>query len=521
MPAPLDHRFTRRHAGIVVPVFSLRSATDWGVGEMPDVAGLCRWLAAAGQGSLHTLPLLERGVAERSPYGGLSAFAIDPVYVGLDAVADFMSGGGRSALSPADRDAIARLRAEPAIAYDDVRSLKRRALELAFARFEQRGDAPALATFRDEEASWLEGYVLYRALREAYGETCWTAWPEPLRRRDPAALGAAGERLAHRMRFHTFVQWVAHGQWREARRAANALGVRLVGDAPFTVAVDSADVWAAQEQFDVEASIGAPPDAFNADGQDWALPAFRWEVVRAGGYRWLRERLRYAGRTLDGLRLDHVVGYFRTYLRPREGQPARFDPADESAQRALGAAALDMVAAHRGAVDVIAEDLGDVPEYVREAMTARDLPGYRVLRWEADGPIYRDPSAFPASSIATSGTHDTSSLATWWEDELDDDARRRVAAVPPFAPLRDAGRAMTPAVHEALVDGLYAAGSDVALLVAPDVYAGKERINTPATVGAHNWGYRLPWTVEELDGAAGRERAAWLRAIAIRRGRSG
>jgi len=521
MPAPLDHHFTRRHAGIVVPVFSLRSATDWGVGEIPDVAGLCRWLAAAGQGSLHTLPLLERGVAERSPYGGLSAFAIDPVYVGLDAVGDFGAAGGRAALSPADRDAIARLRADPAIDYDEVRALKRRALEMGFAAFARRGDTAALASFREEEASWLDDYVLYRALREAHGETCWTAWPEPLRRRDQGALRAAGEQLAGRMHFHAWVQWVAHGQWREARRAANALGVRLVGDAPFTVAVDSADLWSAQDEFDVQASIGAPPDAFNAHGQDWELPAFRWDVVRGGGYRWLRERLRYAGRTVDGLRLDHVVGYFRTHLRPQAGQPARFDPADEGAQRALGAAALDAVVANRGAVDVIAEDLGDVPDYVREAMDARGLPGYRVLRWEADGPVYRDPLAFPSCSVATSGTHDTSSLATWWEDELDDDARRRVAEVPAFAPLRDASHVVTPAVHEALVDGLYAAASDVALLVAQDVHAGKERINTPATVGTHNWGYRLPWTVEELDGMAGRERAAWLRAIAMRRGRSG
>jgi 4-alpha-glucanotransferase len=143
-----------------------------------------------------------------------------------------------------------------------------------------------------------------------------------------------------------------------------------------------------------------------------------------------------------------------------------------------------------------------------------------VLRWEGDWPAFRDPCGFPPVSIATSGTHDTSALATWWSAELDDDGRRRLTEVPVFAALREAGPAFTPAVHEGLVDGLYAAGSDTALLVVQDVFGTTERINTPATVGDHNWTYRLPLTVEALAGPVGRQRAAWLRAIARRHGRA-
>ena len=129
MPAPGDRR--RRHAGVIVPTFSLRSALDWGVGEIPDLGGMAAWLAHAGQASLHTLPLLERAAHERSPYSALSAFAIDPIHLGLDRLEDFVASGGRAALSEDDRGMIARLRAAATIDYDAVRSLKHRALERA------------------------------------------------------------------------------------------------------------------------------------------------------------------------------------------------------------------------------------------------------------------------------------------------------------------------------------------------------------------------------------------------------
>jgi 4-alpha-glucanotransferase len=513
----------RRHAGVIAPVFSLRSAADWGVGEIPDVAPFCAWLAAAGQGSLHVLPLLERVPGERSPYGGLSAFAIDPVYVGIDALEDFVAAGGRRALAPEDRDAIARRRADPVIAYDAVRALKRRALALAFAEFERaagRARREAFEAFAHDEAAWLDDYVLYRAAREEESDLPWPSWTDVgLRGRDPAALAAARARLARPIRFHAWVQWMAHAQWRRTRAAAHETGVAIVGDVPFTVAEDSADVWAHAEEFDVSVAMGAPPDAFNADGQDWALPAFRWDVVRGGGYRWLGDRLRYAARQWDGARLDHVVGYFRGWIRPRDGSPAGFVPADEDEQRALGEAAL--AAIERAAdVVVIAEDLGCVPDFVREAITAHGMPGYRVFRWETDGPVFRDPRRFPACSIATTGTHDTSTLAAWWDDELDDEMRRQIAALPGFEALASAGPDFGRDTHAALVNGLYGAGSDTALLLVQDLYAGRERINTPATVGDHNWGYRLPWPVETLAGAAERGRAAWLREIARRHGRS-
>lgn len=508
-----------------MPTFSLRSAADWGVGELPDLGAMAAWLAAAGQGSLHTLPLGERSGDERSPYSALTAFAIDPIYVGVDAVEDFVAAGGRSALPPEARAELDRLRDAPVIDYGGVRACKTAALARAFERFERAelaGDsarARRFVEFEAAESSWLEPYTLFRALHQRGGEASWLAWEPALRAAEPAACAEARRMLARERRRLAWVQWIAHEQLAAARRVAGACGVELVGDLPFTVAIDSADVWSRQHEFDVGVSIGAPPDAFDDEGQDWALPAFRWDVVRGNGHAWLGERLRHVGRWLDGARLDHVVGYFRTFVRPPGGEP-HFEPRDADAQQALGAAALDVAHAAAARLRIIAEDLGDVPDFVRAAMAARELPGYRILRWEHDDGRFREPAAFPACSIAASGTHDTSTLAAWWSDELEADEQGRLASVAAYAPLRECGRAFTPEVHERLVDGLYAAGSDTALLVIPDVFGSRERINTPSTVGEHNWSYRLPLALEALASAGGRERAAWLAALARRHGRA-
>jgi len=195
-------------------------------------------------------------------------------------------------------------------------------------------------------------------------------------------------------------------------------------------------------------------------------------------------------------------------------------PAEEAEQLALGERLLGVVRAAAGAAGVTGEDLGVVPDFVRRSLTTLAIPGYRVLRWERDGDVFRDPAGFPPLSVATSGTHDTSALAVWWEEEVGADGRRGLAAVPSFGRLGGADAAFTPAVHEALLDGLYGAGSALVVLPFPDAYGGRERINLPGTVGPPNWGYRVPWTVEDLCGSAGAALQGRLRALAARHGRA-
>jgi 4-alpha-glucanotransferase len=509
---------------MLLPLFSLRSARDWGVGDLGDLEPFCRWLASAGQSVLQLLPIAEMGAYESSPYGALTAFALDPLYLDMDAVEDFGAAGGVGALSPGARLALDAARNAPALAYAHVRHAKSEALAAAFARFEATEAATgsareaAFAAFLESESWWLEEYVLFRAVADLHGHQPWTTWEPAARDAEPVALRELRPALARSCRYHAWVQWLLADQWTAARRAAAALGVRLYGDMPFMVSRQSADVWARQLEFQLDATIGAPPDAFSADGQDWGLPVMRWETMGENGYAWWRARCRRAAALLDGIRLDHVIGYYRIYERPI-GRTPFFHPADEGAQIALGEHLLAVGREAGGELDLVGEDLGSVPDFIRRSLGRLDIPGFRVLRWEHDWGTFRDPRSYPEQSVATTGTHDTSSLVEWWEDELTADQRAAVAAVPAFAALRDHGDHLTPVGRAVLLGGVYAAPSRLVVLPFMDAYGGRERINVPSTVADSNWTYRIPWTVDQLLSEAGAALAARLRDLAADTGR--
>jgi len=515
---------TQRRAGLLLPFFSLRSARDWGVGDLGDLEPFCRWLASAGQSVLQLLPIAEMGMYETSPYGALTAFALDPLYLALDAVEDFAAAGGIGVLSPGARHALDVARGAPGIAYAHVRHAKTEALAAAFAHYEVTEAATGstreavFAAFVEAESWWLEEYVLFRALLDLHGEQPWSTWEAGLRDAEPAALRELRPALGRACRYHAWVQWLLAEQWSSAHRAAAAAGVRLLGDMPFMVSRESADVWARQREFRLDATIGAPPDAFSADGQDWGLPVMRWEAMAENGHAWWRARCRRAAALLDGIRLDHVIGYYRIYERPAGGAPF-FQPADEGVQRALGEHLLAVGREAGRGLDLIGEDLGSVPEFVRHSLGRLDIPGFRVLRWEHDGGTFRDPRSYPEQSVATTGTHDTSSLVEWWEDELTVDQRAAVAAVPAFASLREHGDRLTPEGRAVLLGGVYGSASRLVILPFMDAYGGRDRINVPSTVAETNWTYRMPWTVDQLRSEPGAALAARLRDLAASTGR--
>ncbi len=273
--------------------------------------------------------------------------------------------------------------------------------------------------------------------------------------------------------------------------------MQLFGDLPFMVDGDSADVWARQRQFRFDATVGAPPDAFSATGQDWGVPLYDWDAIMADDFRWLRERARRNADLYDGYRIDHLVGFYRTYGRPRDGGEGFFTPWDEPAQLALGERVLDVF---RGAgAEIVAEDLGTVPDAVRASLARLGIPGFRVLRWErewhTDGQPFRDPSAYPAVSVAASGTHDTEPLIEWWETASEDE-RRKIAAAPTMQRLSagvNLAEADASSARDVLLEALFASGSDLVLLPIQDVFGWRDRINIPATITDRNWAFRLPW----------------------------
>ena len=513
-----------RRAGVFIPLFSFPSEAAWGIGEIGDVAPMSAWLEGAGQRILQLLPINEMAPGQSSPYSALSAMAIDPIYIGVQGVAEC----DPLDLDAADRASLDAARRAPRVDYQTVRRVKQRALAVAFTRFhddEWRRDtdrARAFRAFRTSQSWWIDDYALFRAIHAREDERPWLEWPEALRGRDAAALEAARRELSREILFYQYLQWLADVQWQAARSAAGSCGVSLFGDLPFMVDGDSADVWARQDQFNFDVSVGAPPDKFSATGQDWGMPGCRWDVMAADSFRWLRERARRSADLFDGYRVDHLVGFYRTFARPRTGGAGFFSPPSESEQVALGEQVLSIFA--EPGAEIIAEDLGTVPDFVRASLAHLEVPGFRVLRWERrwqlDEQPFRDPSEYPPISVATSGTHDTEPLATWWE-QASAAERQAVSAMPTVQRLtHDAGLTaapFNPTVRDTLLEALFASASHLVLTVIPDVFGWSDRINEPSTVSDLNWTFRLPWPSDRLaEAPEALERQTALRAWAER-----
>jgi 4-alpha-glucanotransferase len=492
-----------------------------------DVDPLSGWLASAGFDRLMLLPIGPLADGVTSPYSAMSSMAIDPIYVSLDVVEDLARAGGRSALSEDARRHLDYAVAATRVDYAGVRRAKSEALDLAFSRFVQdewsalttRG--ASLAGYIARERWWLDDYALFRALSEAVPRASWRDWPAPVRDRDPQALDDARRRFARDVLRHQYWQWIAEEQWQQARAAAKAHGVSVLGDLPFVASDESADVWARRPEYLADVSVGAPPDAFSAEGQDWRLPAYNWPVIAAGGFDWLHQRARRMAALFDGIRIDHLVGFFRTYARPRTGG-AFFTPADEASQIRQGETILEIFLAS-GAL-ILAEDLGTVPDFVRATLARLGVAGSKVLRWERDwhapGQPFLDPAGYPPASVALTGTHDTETLADWWA-HAGDDERRALVALPALREWRlDPAQPWSDDVRDALLELVYRSGSTELLLPIQDVFGWRDRINIPGTVGERNWTWRLPWPVDRMAGAPeASERARFCLALARAVGR--
>jgi 4-alpha-glucanotransferase len=509
----IEHPSTRRAraAGVVIPVFSLRGPHDTGSGELLDLIDAVSWLAEWHHGVLQILPINETRPDQASPYDASSAFAIDPAYVSASRVVDVAESSAAQAWLQSEAVIRARraARESPQRQRAASAALQLRLLEFGLEQFRASASADRrarFAAFCRRSAWWLDDYALFRALKERFEWASWETWPAPLRDRQSDALRDAVAKSQDRIQFAQYMQWLASEQWETVRAAAERCGVWLEGDLPFVCGRDSADVWAHPELFDPTASAGAPPDDFSPTGQAWGLPLYNWEALREQDYRWWRQRAMQARELYHVVRIDHVVGLYRTFAIPaRPGGTSGFVPAEETAQRIQGEELMRALLQEAGETMVVAEDLGTVPEWVRTSLTQIGVPGYKVLRWEQRQGAYFDPSTYPVLSIATTGTHDTETLATWWQTLA---PAERSAVIAVLGEQLEAGARTGPelawsAVHPALLRCLYAAPSQLTILPIQDLFAWEDRINTPATVGPQNWVYRLPTPLHRLDADPG------------------
>lgn len=492
---------TGRISGVLLPVFSLRSAQDFGIGDFGSVEGLFAWMRAARQRLWMVLPLLPTAPGDPSPYATRSAFGLNPLFIDLHQLPEFVAAGGFASLSKEEVDQLAEARAAPRIRYDLVFPLKSAVLRRGFERFiaeelpRNSARAQRFATFRTKMAPWLDDFALFAAIADTESHRGWWDWPQGLAQRDPAALQETRKRLERETLFHAWQQWVADEQWHRVREVAKTYDVLLCGDEPFIIGQNSADVWAHPELLRRDARLGVPPDAFSATGQDWGLPYFDFAAMEQEGYQWLRYRAKMAAAYYDLRRVDHAVGYFRQWIRDEKTPTGRFVPPDEPSHRALGEKVFGLLSEEDAGV--VAEDLGVIPAFVRQILTRMGIPGYKVMRWERDDAVYRNPHQYSRISLVTTGTHDTDTLREWWETAPQQD-RDGVVKVWPELKGMTAAAAFTPELHRALLAAALQAASDLCVLPWQDVLGTRDRINLPGSQGDANWSYRIAQRTEEL-----------------------
>ncbi len=510
-----------RAAGVLIPLFSLRTRDDLGRGEIMDLPAMIGFARSAGLRIIQLLPLDEGAPGETSPYSAMSVLAIDPVYIATRE----LGGVGRVS--------IARAQAEVGngrvVARAVSRPVRLALLERAYRASRVRGGSEfgdEFTSFADRNRDWLEDYALFRALKHRFNWSAWDRWPEDLARRDPAALDAARRELAGAIAMYSWWQFIADRQWTAARAHAHRKGVQLGGDMAFSPARDSAEVWANQAMFDLDRTVGAPPDEFNRRGQRWGLPLPRWHAMRQDGFRLWRTRARRAGAMFDLVRIDHVVGIYRTFSFSADPEAdGSFSPSEAHAQVAQGEEIMRALRAAVGECEIIAEDLGSVPQWVRDSLTRLGVPGYKVMQWEREAwgspdERFRSPATYPELSLATTGTHDTETLTVWWREQSVSEREKLCAALGVGARVNPRRDRLDENALDAIIETLFASPARYVILPIQDLFGWSARINRPGTIIDTNWTYRLPLTIAKLsDNPAIKARLARIHAIAERTGR--
>ncbi len=508
----------KRAAAILLPLFSLRSDNDLGRGEILDLRAFADWMLEMGHRVLQLLPLSESAAGENSPYSALCVFSIDPLYISV---------AGLPGVPDADLEhAHAQVAGRRLIPRAELRALKLPLLEAAFRYWRGHGGAEehrAFDQFAAENRHWLPDYALFRALKDRFAWAGWEDWPAELKAREPVVLEVTRRELEEPMAMYCYWQFLAWRQWTAMRRELAGLGVGLSGDLAFLPARDSSDVWANQELFLLYRTVGAPPDAFSSTGQRWGLPMPNWPRMRADGLGWWRARARLAAAMFDLLRIDHVVGFYRTYsFGPDPDVLGTFYPEEEDAQLEQGEAFFKMLKEEVGPDALIGEDLGTIPPWVRKSLTALGVMGLKVLRWEktdwgTPDERFIPPANYPELSVAVTGTHDTETLAAWWRHASVDERQQLATALNFPAAVEISAPTLDLQMLDAILGPLYASPSRLAMTPVQDLFGWNQRINMPGSISDRNWTYRLPMPIDRLVRRRGiRARMVDLREMAQR-----
>ena len=488
-----------RKSGILMHITSIPNA--YGVGTMGKCAyDFVDFLDAAGQTYWQILPLNPTGYGD-SPYQSFSSFAGNPYLIDLEILME----EGLLTREEAERF---HWGSDPErVDYGCLYENRKKLLLLAKERFCPNDD---YRRFLSDNQDWLGDYALFMALKEAFHGQTWQQWSLSLMLRLPSVLESCRAELSDAIEFQYFLQYQFFRQWDALHSYANRKGIRIIGDVPIYVPLDSVDVWTAPRLFQLNESCrpikvaGCPPDSFSADGQLWGNPLYNWQAMAADGYRWWIRRLKAAQRMYDVVRLDHFRG-FESYWSIPAGDSTAVNGCWEPGP---GMDFIRTVQQALPSLSFIAEDLGYVTPQVRKLQEDSGYPGMKVLQFAFDSREAGDylPHSYPVNSVCYTGTHDNLTLAQWLQEAAPEDIR----AAERYLGLNDAeGRV------QGMIRGCMSSVSRLCVVQLQDYLelGGAARMNYPGTLSGSNWSWRAK------PGALTAKLAAHIREVTCRYGR--
>lgn len=465
-----------RSAGILMPIFSLPGA--YGIGSLgKEAREFVDFLRDAGQKWWQILPVGPTGAGD-SPYTSTSTFAGNHYFVDLDLLAE-------KGLIKKEELAAAQVPQGKRVDYPALFASREALLRKAFSRITPQ-EAESVRTFR-ERTPWLKEYTLFEAAKAHFGGKPWYEWEdEALRSHDSAAVERWRAELAEDVTFHTWVQYCFFTQWAALKRYANDAGVKIIGDLPIYVSLDSADVWSERKEFLLDSKgyptkvSGVPPDYFCEDGQLWGNPLYDWKAMKDNGFGWWIRRVEGASLLFDAIRIDHFRGLESYWAVPAGETTAK----NGSWEKGPGMDLLGVLINWFPQITYIAEDLGFMTDAVKQMRAQSGMPGMKVLEFAFSGPdnAYL-PHHHTTNCVCYTGTHDNDTVVGWYTSAREDEQSYAAKYL---------GVSDTEGVRKALLR--LGQGSVASLFVAQmQDYLGlgsDARINVPGIANG-NWGWRI------------------------------
>lgn len=495
----------KRESGILLPITSLPS--PYGIGCFSKEAyEFVDQLKAAGQSCWQILPLGPTSYGD-SPYQSFSTFAGNPYFISLE---DLIQEGVLTAAECGAAD----FGTDPgSVSYSKVYESRYPLLRKAYERSNISRNQEFLA-FCGENSWWLADYALFMAVKSHFKGQSWPQWAEDIRFRRPHAMDYYRKELYFEIEFHQYLQFTFMKQWMKLKSYANSRGIRIVGDIPIYVAMDSADTWAHPELFQLDsdnipqAVAGCPPDGFSATGQLWGNPLYRWNYNRDSGYQWWISRLAHCYQLYDVVRIDHFRGFDQYFSIPYGADTA----VGGHWEQGPGLDLFNKVKEALGEKEIIAEDLGYVTDSVRRLVNDSGYPGMKVLEFAFDS---RDsgcasdylPHNYPENSVVYTGTHDNETITGWFQSIAPQERQLARDYLCDHCTPEDQ-------LHLSFISLCMRSQARLCIVPLQD-YLGLDnscRINTPSTVGT-NWLWRL------VPGQISKELIREIGAVTLRYGR--